>query len=155
MTESDQTSTMWNQKTVQFLERMGKLKLWAGLLAHQAIHHSQQELQKNRDAESAAVRRQLWNVDESNDDMGSQQTILGDVTNPTPVVVTGSSTAFGPLFAALLGAAIPTAGLLGYFFQTLDRGPASPPPPQQQVPQVQVHLGEIEDYLDPAPLNPN
>ena len=145
MTESNPSSKPWNQKTIQYLERMGKLKLWAGLLAHQAIQHSQQELQKNREAESAAARRQLWNADESDEDMGSQQTILGDVTNPTPVVVSGTSSAFGPLLAALLGAAIPTAGLLGYLIPMFTPSPAALPN-SQPAPKVQVHLGEIEDY---------
>jgi len=101
---------------------------------------------RNRQAESAWTRKALWNSDKSEtDEMGNQQTILGDVTNPTPIVVTGSqSSALGPLLAALLGAAIPGAGLAGYLLNQ------SPEPVVQAAnldETVEIGLGRIEDYL--------
>jgi len=98
----------------------------------------------NRKAESAWTRKALWNSDESEtDEMGNQQTILGDVTNPTPIVVTGNNSSLGPLLAALLGAAIPGAGLAGYLLsQTPDV--VQPSNPDET---VEIGLGRIEDYL--------
>lgn len=102
----------------------------------------------NRKAESAWTRKALWNSDESEtEEMGNQQTILGDVTNPTPIVVTSSqSSALGPLLAALLGAAIPGAGLAGYL---LSQSPAPVVQPSNPDETVEIGLGRIEDYLQP------
>lgn len=45
------------------------------------------------------------------------QTILGDVTHPTPVIVAGQQSGFSPLLSLLLGAlgaSVPVAGVGGY-----------------------------------------
>ena len=134
---------------VKYLNGLGKLKLWSGVMAQQAIQDTHQEQMQNRKAESAWTRKALWDSDESEtDEMGNQQTILGDVTNPTPIVVAGSqSSALGPLLSALLGAAIPGAGLAGYLLSQSPEPVVQPSNPDET---VQIGLGRIEDYLQTA-----
>jgi len=144
-TES-QTNSPDRNRVVKYLDRMGRLKQWSGIMANQAIQDTHQEQMLNRKAESAWTRKALWDSDESEtDEMGNQQTILGDVTNPTPIVVSGSqSSSLGPLLAALLGAAIPGAGLVGYL---LSQSPAPIVQPANSDETVEIGLGRIEDYF--------
>ena len=85
--------------------------------------------------------------------MGNQ-TILGDVTNPTPIVITGNQSGGSDILKGLafaaLGAAVPGAGLAGYLLSNANTAPATPAPivqpadPQQD---FSVGLGKLEDYL--------
>ena len=106
------------QKVVNYLNRKGKLELWSGVLANQMIQDHQAEQKKNQAAESAFVRRQVWGEKQQEPKEGedvNSQTILGDVTNPTPIIINGQqSSGLGKVLAgAALGAAllgIPAAG---------------------------------------------
>lgn len=108
------------------------------------------ENQKNREAESAYVRKNLWGAGEAKadeDDMG--HTILGDVTYPAPVVISQpaqqSSSAL-PLVIGMLASGLMGGGAAGLatYMLTRDKSPVQ----QQQFNDetVQIGLGRIEDY---------
>ena len=112
------------QKVVNYLNRKGKLELWSGVLANQMIQDHRNEQRKNQAAEGAFVRRQVWGEKPGQsveDDMGT--TILGDVTNPTPIVINSqpqqSGSALKTLAILAAGALIPGAGIAGYFASQL------------------------------------
>lgn len=112
------------QKVVNYLNRKGKLELWSGVLANQMIQDHRNEQRKNQAAEGAFVRRKVWGEKPGQsieDDMGT--TILGDVTNPTPIVINSqpqqSGSALKTLAILAAGALIPGAGIAGYFASQL------------------------------------
>ena len=112
------------QKVVNYLNRKGKLELWSGVLANQMIQDHQTEQKKNQAAESAFVRRQVWGEKQHEPQEGedvNSQTILGDVTHPTPIIINGqhSSGALKTLAILAAGALIPGAGIAGYFASQL------------------------------------
>lgn len=108
------------QKVVNYLNRKGKLELWSGVMANQMIQDHRNEQRKNQAAESAFVRQQVWGEKPGQsveDDMGT--TILGDVTNPTPIVINSqpqqqSGGVLKTLAILAAGALIPGAGIGGY-----------------------------------------
>lgn len=85
----------------------------------------------------------------SREEMGN--TILGDVTHPTPIVVAGSgdSGLLKTLVGLAIGAMIPTAGVGGFLAsQWLTQKPA---PTVQQSEQngetLELGLGKLSDFL--------
>lgn len=84
------------------------------------------------------------------EDMG--HTILGDVTNPTPIVIHSTQPQSNGLGKVLAGAAIaaglmgiPTAGVIGYgVSQLMERKPV---PATTEDTSLDVGLGHIEDLL--------
>ena len=158
MSNSATSSETWKRKLTDHLMRMGKIRQWAGVVAMQDLEKAATEQQKNREAESSWVRRNLWGSQEntsqsqSSDDM--QTTVLGDVTNPAPVVIAPQGkSGIGTLAAVLLGASIPAAaggGALAAYMAT--RAPTQPT--QFEDASTSIGLGKIEDYLrdnsDPA-----
>lgn len=93
-----------------------KLEALTGLLGVKALQAHQAESQKNMQAENQRIRKDLWGYKEpqEGEDVNSQ-TILGDVTHPTPIIINGQqSSGLGKVLAgAALGAAllgIPAAG---------------------------------------------
>ena len=128
----------------------GKLELWAGVLGSRAIDGHLKEHARNRDAQGRMARKQIGEPDAmspTEDDMG--HTILGDVTNPTPVVVNGGGLGtLGTLAAIALGVAIPGAGVGGYLLaQALAKPDTVQPADPQNGERVEIGLGRIEDYL--------
>jgi hypothetical protein len=126
-----------------------KLEEWTATLGINALKKHQQRTDRNLDAEDAAVRAQAWDTETGSDDQEEglvDTTILGDVTNPTPVVISQSGNKLGPLIAAaLLGAGIPLAGVAGYL---LSQSQATPVPAVEQSDEsVDLGLGRIEDYV--------
>jgi len=106
------------------------------------------ETQKNQEAESAYVRKNLWGVGESKqeeDDMGT--TILGDITHPAPIVITQPQQPQNSLLpialAAMAAIGIPATlgvgALAGYM---LTKQPAQ----TFQDETVSIGLGKIEYY---------
>lgn len=88
------------------------------------IQDHRNEQRKNQAAEGAFVRRKVWGEKPGQsieDDMGT--TILGDVTNPTPIVINSqpqqSGSALKTLAILAAGALIPGAGIAGYFASQL------------------------------------
>lgn len=151
-TESSQSPI---QKVVNYLNRKGKLELWSGVLANRMIQDHQEEQKKNQSAESAFVRRQLWGESAESqqaEDMANQ-TILGDVTHPTPIVIAGqqSGSGIGKVLAGLaIGALIPAAGAGGYLASQLLTPKTQPPAAQQPVETETVDLGllRLEDLTE-------
>lgn len=107
-----------------------------------------EEQQRNQEAESRKVRKQLWDSEETvPSDEEMRQTILGDVTHPAPVIMPlQPQNQWLPVIAA---AAI--AGAAGYM---LNKPTVAPEPPPAAVTQptfddstVTIGLGKIEDYM--------
>lgn len=73
-------------------------------------------------AENQRIRKDLWGYQEpkEGEDVNSQ-TILGDVTHPTPIIINGqqSSGALKTLAILAAGALIPGAGIAGYLASQL------------------------------------
>ncbi len=115
-------------------------------------HHAEMS-RRNQEAENRCVRQQLWGNDGGageDDDMGN--TILGDVTHPTPIVVAGgqqqSSSLLPTVIALAAGALIPGAGVAGYLLNAALVKPDIALPAQQFTDSsVSLGLGKIEDYL--------
>lgn len=134
------------------------LELWTGVLGHQMIDRHAAEHAKTAAAHGRMHRKQIDQPDADpgeNDDMGTQ-TILGDVTNPTPIVIAGNQSSGGDLLKTLaiaaLGAAVPTAGLIGVAgYHLLNQQQPTPiiqpVVPDPESPDFSVGLGKIEDYL--------
>lgn len=112
------------------------------------------ESQKNQQAEGAYVRRTLWGAreDEGGEEAGEmRQTIVGDVTNPTPVVIQApqQSNTLGTIAAIV--AAMATGGILGPTVLSALKPTAPVAQPMQQ-PQgytdstISVGLGKLENY---------
>jgi hypothetical protein len=144
----------WKPNWIDYLTKKGKIQQLGALTAVQDLRAKAAENQRNSEAESAHVRRSVWDEDveksTESDDMG--HTILGDVTHPAPIVITQPSQPQSNLLpialAALAGLAIPTAlagGALAAYMLTKQ-------PTTQQQPQtyqdetVSIGLGRIDDY---------
>ena len=154
------TSTQdWKTRFETFLNGRGKIQQLAELTAVEAMRATAEETRKNQEAESKAVRKQLWGSDEteSEDDMAT--TILGDVTyaaSPASVSQTTPQSSTAPLLAGMaLGASLlglPAAGLAGYMLAQSDN---TPEPTVESVEfddeSVSIGLGRIEDYLKDQP----
>lgn len=125
------SSAQFADRVGKYWEKMGRLKLWSGVLGMQALQASQQETQKNREAESRYARRKAWGEtgEEASEDMG--HVYLGDIQQPSPpVIVAGQSSGLGQLIgAALVGASmlgIPGAGVAAYLYGKAQNEPAKP-----------------------------
>lgn len=154
------TSSTTQQETIQEAEQTAvkrwKLETLTGLLGFKALQNHQRETELNTAAENSHVRRSVWGSKEEStegaDDMGSGGNIvLGDVQHPTPIVIAGQQSGGSDLVKGLaiaaLGAAIPGAGLAGYFISNaMDKTPAPVVLPIDQN-DFSVGLGKIEDYI--------
>lgn len=112
------------------------------------------ESQKNQQAEGAFVRRTLWGAkeDEVSEEPGEmRQTIVGDVTNPTPVVIQAPQQSNTVGTIAAIVAAMATGGILGPTVLSALKPTAPTAQPMQQ-PQsytdstISVGLGKLENY---------
>jgi len=102
-----------------------KLEALTGLLGVKALQAHQAETQKNIQAENQRIRKDLWGYQEpqEGEDVNSQ-TILGDVTHPTPIIINGqqpsqSGGVLKTLAILAAGALIPGAGIAGYLASQL------------------------------------
>ena len=78
--------------------------------------------------------------------MGS--TILGDITNPAPIVINQPQSNLLPIaLAALAGLGIPTAMAGGAAAMYLLNKPAATQPQTYQDETVSIGLGRIDDYM--------
>lgn len=120
-TASSETSPIVNRVMKSAVSRW-KLEALTGLLGVKALQAHQAETQKNMQAENQRIRKDLWGYQEpkEGEDVNSQ-TILGDVTHPTPIIINGqqSSGALKTLAILAAGALIPGAGIAGYFASQL------------------------------------
>ena len=118
------------------------------------IDSHRKRTEKNLNAEEAAVRRQLWGSKESpepeEDNMGDQ-IVLGDLTNPTPIIVNqpasnglGKVLAGAALAAGMIG--IPGAGIAGYLLSQMQKdNPVDVPPFTDE--SLDVGLGRFSDLI--------
>jgi hypothetical protein len=151
--ESQSEQRDWRRTIRKIGKKRGMLELWTGVIGTRAVENHNRMSQTNQEAENRYTRQALWGNDgerEESDDMGN--TILGDVTNPTPIVVTGNqgNSNLLPLAAMALGVLIPGAGVAGAVATyLLTKGPDV----VEKVPgftdsTVKLGLGRIEDYLE-------
>jgi hypothetical protein len=160
--EQSHTQTFPEQARKAALARW-KLETVTGLLGLRSLQNHQHETEKNTRAENRAVRRKLWQDDGTEDPEGTDMgnTILGDVTHPTPVIVAGANGGSSGLLKAAVGMAIgallPTAGVGGFLASQLlqQQPPAAvqPQQPAQSTESMDVGLGKLSDYLDSASEN--
>jgi len=116
-TASSETSPIVNRVMKAAVSRW-KLEALTGLLGVKALQAHQAESQKNMQAENQRIRKDLWGYQEpeEGEDVNSQ-TILGDVTHPTPIIINGQQQSGGALKTLAIlaaGALIPGAGIGGY-----------------------------------------
>lgn len=112
-----------------------KLETLTGLLGIRSLQAHNRMSQLNQEAENRAVRQKVWGNDggaSKADEMGDH-IILGDNTNPTPIIITGQQQSSGSLGKVLAGAAlgaallgIPGAGVAGYLFSKLSQQKPEP-----------------------------
>lgn len=149
---TEQLSLESKAKGVNFLQQQGKLRILNRLLGHKALDSHRKRTDANLAAEDAAVRRAMYGDvggAESSEDMS--QTILGDVTNPTPIVIHTQPQGSG-IGKALVGAAIavgfigiPAAGIIGYgASQLMDKTPAETTGDNT----LDIGLGRFEDLIE-------
>lgn len=137
----------------KYWDKRGRLNLWAGAITNQSLQGHAKRQAKNQEAEDSFVRRQAWVGEQGAtavEDMG--HTILGDVTNPTPIVINSQPQSNG-LGKVLVGAAlaaglmgIPAAGLVGFGISKLMDKPAS----ETDDNTLDIGLGRVEDLLPAA-----
>lgn len=114
------------------------------------IQDHQAEQKKNQAAESAFVRRQIWGEKQEpqeGEDVNSQ-TILGDVTHPTPIIINGQqSSGIGKVLAGVaIGAAclgLPAAGAGAYLASQLLKPTTETTAPEDQT--LDLGLLRFED----------
>lgn len=139
------------QKTVKYLDRLARLNLWTGILGLQHLKWNQGQHRKNREAEESHARKVAWGWKggdqgqaEEDEDMG--HTILGDVTNPTPLVVQPKQASQWPLALGMAAATLfPTAGAL-YAYMMSRQPTTEVNKPSFDDASVKIGLGRIEDY---------
>lgn len=110
------------------------------------------ENRRNSEAESAYVRKNVWDSAEqdsaSESDMAN--TILGDVQYPAPIVVTSPQAQQSslPTIALLLASLLPTgaaAGVAGYLLAARNQQPVVVADPQSYEDEsISIGLGRLE-----------
>ena len=142
--KADAPKQLQDRWKIQNLMRLTEAENW------DAMHEEQQ---KNREAESAWTRKNLWGAEEvANESEDMRQTILGDVNHPAPIVVAPSNSGglAQTLLPVLLGASlmgVPAAGIAGAALMSSFNQPAVTQPAEQTDETVSIGLGKIEDYL--------
>ena len=149
MTSTDTTQN-WKANFTDFLKGRGKIQALGELTAVQAMQATAKENQRNSEAESSYVRRHVWDEQESEVDDTMGNTVLGDITHPSPVVYPPTPPSQLPLAAALvLSTLIPTSALTAWYLSTRTPAPAPPANVGTTDETLQIGLGRIEDYLKP------
>lgn len=138
----------WKTPFVEFETGRAKIQQLAELTAVQDLAATAAENQRNREAESAYVRKNLWGADvdsKSEEDMGNT-TILGNVTHnvaPLPMTQPKQSSSLLPIIAAALvlagggiGAAV-AAYMMSPKIEAVEFNDET----------LRIGLGKIEDYV--------
>lgn len=145
----------WKPNFTKFLANRGKTQQLAELTAVQNMRAMAAQNQRNSEAEAACVRRKVWDEQsqpnaEQSDTMG--HTILGDITTPPTVVVTGQQSSVWPMAALVLASLLPLAGIgaagvgavAAYL---LTKQPTTQPDPNFEDSSVSIELGRLNDYM--------
>lgn len=61
-------------------QKLSRLKVWAGTLAMQSLQRAAVDNAKNQEAESAHVRRSVWDAADATEGGDVNDTVLGDMT---------------------------------------------------------------------------
>lgn len=141
-----------SQKAVDFLNKKGKLELWAGTIAAKGLAFGQKQQELNQSAEDAYTRRTLWGEKQdqkTGDEMGGH-TILGDIIVPSQPPQQPQQSGLGKLAAAaVVGASligIPGAGVAGYLLSKVGQPAAvEKPEPASKDQTLDLGLLRLED----------
>lgn len=161
MTTSSNSTLTWKSDLVSFLKGRGKIQQLAELTAVQDLKAKSLENQRNSEAESAHVRRQVWGeasgssaIAEQGDEMGT--TILGDIhQQPPAVIMPQQSNSLWPVVALALAGLLPVAGIgaigagvaLAYFLQQPAAVvPKAAEPAEFEDTSTTIKLGRLRDY---------
>lgn len=133
----------------------GKLETLTSLLGYQTLKAHQSETQKNREAESKWARQKVWGAspDQSGVEDVADNTILGDVNYPTPIVVNGNNSGGGigqTLATLALGSLLGGGGIVAGML--LNKTPDVIEKIETKIPgdpseKVSIGLGQFEDYF--------
>lgn len=145
------------QRATQYLDKKGRLDLFTGLIGARSLEATAQEQAKNQEAESKWARDKVWGSDNAqqpeNEAMGD--TILGDVTHPTPIVINGNNgggslgKTLATLAAGTLLGGTGVGGGIALAYQLLKDDPEPAPVVEPNDDEtVSIGLGKIEDYLN-------
>jgi hypothetical protein len=144
-----QSTKTWKDNFTDFWSRRGKVQTLAELTAVQHMRAMSGELQRNSEAESSYVRKNVWGDGSlATNDVASNEvndTILGDyqVNYPTPIIVQPPPS--NPWLPMLLTAMVALAGggIAGYFARSIP----TPEPVEFDDETVELGLGRIEDFI--------
>lgn len=130
------------------MKQLGKIQTLAALNSAEDMVDHAEEQRKNREAESAWMRKHVWDWqgDGESDDM--RQTVLGDINNITQPAASAATKSAAWLMPLLLGMSIPGAAGLGAL--AMSQFMASKPtenPSGYSDETIEIGLGRIEDYL--------
>lgn len=120
------------------------------MIGNRALDAHERETRLNREAESAHVRKTMWDGNNGPDDDMGDQTILGDVTNPAPIVIQGGSNGGGnSLLTLALGAILGGGGIVLGQMLTKPIGVETPAivKPTDNDTTTTIGLGKLEDYF--------
>ena len=144
------SSTNWRDASKEVLEKFyknkAKINNLAGLTAVQSLQANSRQQLANQEAENQWARKNLWGSDvkAEDDDMGT--TILGDITNPAPVIIQPPQSNIGTILG--LVATIAAAGMGGYMYATSGGNDQPQQPANLSYEGYNVGLGKAEDYQD-------
>lgn len=149
-----------SEMAAKYFDRMGRINLWSGIAGMRHMEAEQDSHRKNREAEEQYVRKTAWGYDEPNNEADSSEadkmgnTILGDVQQTPPVIVTQAAPPAQPaahwLLPLVLGAMVPGgvgAGALATYLATRPQQPQTPTATEYVDESTSIGLGRIEDYL--------
>jgi hypothetical protein len=148
------TSQSFEERAKRTALNRWKLETLTGLLGLRSLKAHQSQSEANAAAENAHARKSVWGSEVPvKDETEMGHTILGDVTNPTPIVIHSQQQGSG-IGKALVGAAIaagligiPAAGIIGYgVSQLIDRKPVA-----TEDNSLDVGLGHIGDLIPAVP----
>lgn len=147
-----QSTKTWKDNFTDFWKRRGRVQTLAELTAVQHMRALSSELQRNSEAESAYVRKHVWDdaskasSEKANNEVND--TILGDyqVHYPAPIIVQPPKN--NPWLPILLTAiaALAGGGVAGYWASG-KRALPEQQPVEFDDSTVELGLGRIEDYI--------
>lgn len=141
-------------KLVSYLEKLGKINQWVGLMAADNLGQSMEDRQRAIRAEENWGAKALGQKPihpEEDEEMGDRVSVLGDYTvHPAPVVKRPRRSMLGPILAtAGLCLGIPGAGAIGYYLASRGEQDGQN---KQETPIVdetlRVGLGRPDDLIE-------
>ena len=122
----------WREKAIDYVQRKGRLALWARTIATKHLEASSRQQRRMIAAEDVAVAQSMgWPLEQSDSETSneegamSSQTIVGDVQQAPPIVIQSpppppqQSTLLPWLLCAASLLGMPAAGAVGYILPRL------------------------------------